>query len=243
MKVAAVQFAPQFKAPVANLSQAASMVLQAAKAGAQLIVLPELMTTGYSFQSEAEALPFAEDLMEGGGSMKLMGQLANELNVAIAWGVMRRESGSGELFNSQVLMLPGLNWWSYDKANLWANDYLWAKEGRSSPPVVKFQDKKVGLLICRDVRDKTDVWDDLYEKGDADIICFSSNWGNGGFPAVRWVKFARDNEVFLIVGNRFGKERNNNFGQGGVCVIEPCGKVHCEGLEWNQPCIVLADTD
>lgn len=241
MRVAAVQFAPAFKEPTANLSQAAQMVMQAAKAGAQLIVLPELCTTGYSFQSVEEAFPFAEVLTDRGGSMAAMSQLANELKVAIAWGLVERDPESGDLYNSQVLMLPGSDWWSYRKVNLWANDFIWAKEGDGSPSVIPFGGKKVGLLICRDVRDKSDTLSDFYEPGDADVVCLSANWGNGGFPATGWMKFARDNKTTLVVGNRYGQERNNDFGEGGVCVIGPKGKVYCEGLKWSGPCIVYAD--
>jgi predicted amidohydrolase len=109
---------------------------------------------------------------------------------------------------------------------------------------VEFDDgtKKVGLLICRDVRDKKDdKWSSFYEKGDADIVAMSANWGDGGFPAVSWMEFAKDNKVALIVANRYGKEIPNDFGEGGICVVEPSGKVHCDGIVWNQPCIVYAD--
>lgn len=246
MRVAAVQFAPRFKEPARNLQLAGSLVTRAAQEGAQLVVLPELCTTGYSFQSVEEALPFGEvldDTLKSGGpvSMNFFGDLANNLNIAIAWGLVEKDYGTGDLYNSQVLMQPGHGFIHYRKVNLWGNDFIWAKEGASSPPVTKYLDKKVGLLICRDVRDKAPAWKELYEPGDADIVCFSSNWGDGGFPSVNWVQFAKENQVFLVVANRYGKERNNNFGEGGVCVIEPCGRVRCEGLQWNQPCIVYAE--
>jgi len=243
MRVAVTQFAPVFKAYVENLKTASSLVLRAARGGAQLVVLPELCTTGYSFMSKDEAEPFAEILGETTqtDSMTIMMALAREQKVAIAWGLVRKDPGTGELYNSQVLVLPDGSWTSYDKINLWANDYLYATEGRSSPPIIDYLGKKVGLLICRDVQDKAPAWKDFYEAGDADIVCFSSNFGDGGFPAVNWVEFAKDNKVWFAVSNRYGTEANNNFGEGGICVIEPSGKVHCDGLVWNKSCIVCAD--
>ncbi len=74
-----------------------------------------------------------------------------------------------------------------------------------------------------------------------------SNWGDGGFPAVPWIEFARDNDVVLIVANRHGKEVPNDFGEGGVCIITPEGTdahpngVFCDDLKWNADCIVYAD--
>ena len=77
--------------------------------------------------------------------------------------------------------------------------------------------------------------------GDADIVAFSSNWGDGGFPAVNWMDFAKENHTVLVVANRYGQETCNNFGEGGSCIVEPGGKVHCQGLQWNQDCIIYAD--
>jgi predicted amidohydrolase len=240
MRVAVAQFSPVFKAYEENIKIMAFLVSQATKGGAQLVVLPELCTTGYSFMSKEEAEPFAENL-EDGRSMQTMRYISHSLNVAIVWGLVRRDIGTGELFNSQTFVMPDGSWTNYDKINPWGNDFLWATEGRASPPIIDYLGKNVGLLICRDVRDKAPAWKNFYEPGDADVVCFSSNFGDGGFPAVNWVEFAKDNGVWFAVSNRYGREANNNFGEGGICVIEPSGKVHCDGLLWNQSCIVYAD--
>lgn len=246
MKVAAVQFAPAFKERDQNIREGARLIVEAARNGAHLVVLPELCTTGFSFMNEEEAREHAEqisDWQRAGGptSMEMFGGMARRLNVAIAWGVLEQDYGTGTLYNSQVLVLPSGQFISYRKVNLWGNDYLWAKAGTASPPITDYLGKKVGLLICRDVRDKAPAMDELYEKGDADIVCFSSNFGDGGFPSGHWVEFAKDNSAYLIVSNRYGQEANNNFGEGGICVIEPSGKVHCDGVVWNAPCIVYAE--
>lgn len=239
MRVAAVQFCPILKDREANLRTAARLVLQAADSGAELIVLPELCTTGYSFMSRAEALPFAEDL-HNSPSLHLFGRLAAQLGVSVAWGVM--EKAEDVAFNSQVLVQPSGEWISYRKINRWANDWLWAAAGTSNPPVTYLGGKKVGLLICRDIRDKADEnWTDFYEKGDADIICFSANWGDGGFPSTVWMDFAKDTSTHLVIGNRYGHEANNSFGEGGIGIIRPNQEVVCDGLRWNEDCIVHAE--
>jgi predicted amidohydrolase len=242
VKCAAIQLAPVFKAVDENIRTAAGLVAMAASAGAQLTVLPELIY-GYSFMSKAEAAPFAEVLRpEGGGpSFTMFRRLSAQLQVAIAWGVMERDPGTNKLYNSQCLVLPDGQYTSYRKLNRWGQDYIWSTEGRGSPPIVDFMGKKVGLLICRDIRDKATNLDDLYESGDTDLVAFSTAWGRGGFPAVSWMNFAKSNKTWLIVANRYGIEANNDFGGGGSCVISPEGEVHCEGLVWNQPCIVYAE--
>lgn len=243
MKVAAVQFQPKLRDVEGNLRRAAELTIEAAKSGAKIVVLPELCTTGYSFMNVGEARPFAETLLpEQSRSMEVFGTLAAKFDVNVVWGVMESDLGTGKLYNSQVLMTPAGEFISYRKINKWGNDYLWAASGESNPPIIEVDGKKVGLLICRDVRDKyDDDWKDFYEKGDADIVCLSANWGDGGFPAIGWMDFSKENNATLIVSNRYGHEENNNFGEGGVCVVFPDERVACDGLRWSEDCIVYAD--
>ena len=185
LRVAAVQFAPKYKAKEENLRRLAEFVVEAAKAGAKLIVLPELATTGYSFMSAEEAAEHAENIDVDGRTFRVMRTLAAKLGVHIVWGMAELELGSGKLYNAQVIVTPSGQWASYRKVNLWGNDWLWAAEGRSNPEILECDfdgdRRKVGLLICRDVRDrKDDKWSDFYEKGDADLVCLSANWGDGG---------------------------------------------------------------
>jgi predicted amidohydrolase len=252
LKVAAIQFSPKYGDCPGNLRRLASLTVRAAKGGAKIIVLPELAISGYSMMSRQAAEPFAEVLSEFkpsatvsmDSSMQAFYAIARTYGAHIAWGLVERDYGTGKLYNSQVLMCPDGSFESYRKINFFGNDYLWASEGRSNPPIRKTviddREVKIGLLICRDVRDKKDDdWKSFYEPGDADIVCLSANWGDGGFPATAWMDFVKDNKTTLIVANRYGREIPNDFGEGGVCIIAPDGKVQCEGLLWEQDCIVF----
>lgn len=243
MKVAAIQFCPLFKDPRVNLNYMGDLAKQAAGQGAELIVFPEMATAGYSFMSEEDARPFSESMLgglfSGSPSLTHMTRVAELTGAALVWGFI--EAAAGVLYNSQCMVLPNRSYATYRKRNRWGNDYLWAAKGDLSPTILQWKDFKVGLLICRDIRDENDVEDEIYEPGDADIVAFSSNFGDGGFPSGVWVDFAVDNQVTLIVSNRYGQEANNNFGEGGICVITPQGKVHCQGLSWSQPSIVYYD--
>lgn len=239
MLTAAVQFAPIFKNYEANLAQMTSLTLRAAKAGARLVVLPELATCGYSFLFDEEARPFAESAEEGRTSQTMM-NLCSRFDVYVAYGFMAVDD-DGKLYNCQNLVGPQGVKASCRKLNQFGNDWLWATAGTESPPVVTIDGQRVGLMICRDIRDKTDSLSALYEPGDADVIAYSSNFGNGAFPSGSWIKFAKKNKVHMIVANRFGRETNNDFGEGGICIIAPDGKVNCRGLEWSKPCIVYGE--
>lgn len=242
-RVAAVQFCPKFKDVPANLRKMAGLISQAAGQKAKLIVLPELATTGYSFMSVDEALPLAEIADKGGRTFDLMATLSKKLGVTIVWGMMEQDKGTKKLHNSQVLVKPDGAFVKYQKVNPFGQDWIWSTPGRSNPPVIEVEDfGKVGLLICRDVRDKVnDKWESFYEKGDADVVAFSANWGRGGFPATAWMEFVDNNKIPLIVSNRYGEEANNDFGGGGVCIIHEDKRVECDGLAWGQDCIVLGE--
>lgn len=249
MRVATVQFGPVFKDQAGNIKRLAQLVIQAAENGAHLVVLPELATTGYSFMSRADAEPYAEVLEYPSealhSSFRVFRAIAMKYSVHIVWGLVEKGLGTGNLFNSQVLMCPDGTFEAYQKNNRWGQDWLWAAGGQASPPVRKiFVDGKpyrVGLLICRDIRGKSDQHDSLYEPGDADLVAYSAAFGAGSFPATAWMSFAKNNRTTLVVSNRYGREANNNFGEGGVCIVRPDQSVMCEGLVWSQDCVVYGE--
>jgi len=250
MRLATIQMAPKWKDYRSNLETILKMAVEAATQGAKIIVFPELATSGYSFMSYQEALPFAETLQEPGKGVSsptlvMLRQVARRYQVHIACGLVEKGE-TDQIYNSQVLVCPDGSWESYRKISRWGSDWLWCSAGESNPPVRKItiddQSLRVGLLVCRDIRNRGEESDaHFYEKGDADLILLSSNWGAGGFPAVRWMEFVRDLKIPLLISNRYGKEENNDFGHGGVALIKEDLTVQCRGLEWSKDCIVYVD--
>lgn len=251
MKCCAVQFAPEFKRPDRNRPALLNLVSQAAAKGAQLVVLPELCTTGYGFMSKEEALEFSEPFSivlepdQGGpqSSLKALTILARQLNIALVWGFVERDPGTGNLYNSQAYTDAAGTSLCYRKVNFFGNDWLWATPGIANPPIATSPfGKRIGLLVCRDIRNKvSDKWTSLYEPGDCDVVALSAAWGDGGFPATAWMDFVAATKIPLVVSNRYGQEGPNNFGEGGVCVIDRDLKVSCQGLVWDQDCLVFGD--
>ena len=137
LKVAAIQFAPTFGDKHGNLRKLAKLVLDAAENGARLVVMPELATTGYSFMDEEEAAPHAEVITPSSLTMTAMMALATSRNVHLVWGMVERDAGTGELYNTQVYVDPTGYFTSYRKVNLWGNDKIWAKPGRGNPPIIQ----------------------------------------------------------------------------------------------------------
>lgn len=201
--------------------------------------------------SADEAAPFAEvmlrpsdGLFAPGSSIAAMSKMAADLGIAIVWGFVGKDPNTNKLYNAQAYVDPKGYLEFTRKINPWGNDYLWATPGRENPPVISCDvtGLRVGLLICRDIRDKKDdSWSNFYSKGDADVIAFSTAWGDGGFPATTWMDFVEEHNISLIVANRYGQEQNNNFGEGGSCILTAPSKVECRGLLWNQDCVILGE--
>ena len=255
LKVASIQMCPTFKDKMANIKRLIPMIVKAAKAGAKLIILPELCTTGYGFMSETEAAPFSEPLTDDFSliirpdsphyTQAVMMRIARLYNVTIVWGMMEVDPESGDLHNSVVLMSPD-EIHVVRKINPFGNDYIWSRPGTEPPPIIesKHLGKTIGLLVCRDVRNKSEDLDKFYTdsgKRHVDIVCLCANWGDGGFPATAWMDFVRNTKSNLVVSNRYGYECPNDFGEGGACIITSDMRVQCEGLVWSQDCIVVGE--
>ena len=65
LRIAVAQYAPRVGDPAHNLAEAVRWARAAAEAGADLVVLPELASSGYTFASEAEAEAGAESAIDG----------------------------------------------------------------------------------------------------------------------------------------------------------------------------------
>jgi 5-aminopentanamidase len=80
--VACCQLAPELGNPAANRELAAAAVSDAARLGASVVVLPELMSSGYVLESQTEARAIAEP--PDGPTITAWAQLAAELRPRVS---------------------------------------------------------------------------------------------------------------------------------------------------------------
>src|ERR1700728_3665386 len=117
--VACCQLAPRLGDPPANRELAAEAVAQAAASGASVIVLPELLSSGYVFESRAEAQASAE--APDGETVALWQRLSAEHNAVIVGGFCERAATSPDdgPYNSAALIDHGELRCVYRKTHLW----------------------------------------------------------------------------------------------------------------------------
>jgi predicted amidohydrolase len=217
--VACCQLAPVLGDPAANRELAADAVAGAAAQGAAVIVLPELISSGYVFESQPEARACAEPA--DGETVTLWRRLAAEHEVVIVGGFCER-AGSA-LYNSAALVDEGRLRCVYRKAHLWDRERLWFTPGSAAPPVVATRYGRIAVMICYDL--EFPEWVRLPALDGAQLLCAPVNWPasprpDGERPAevVRVQADAGLNRMFIAACDRTGQERGVAWVSGSVIV-------------------------
>ncbi|WP_327286764.1 nitrilase family protein [Streptomyces sp. NBC_01198] len=217
-RVAVVQFEPQVGAE--NLKANAAAVEQrlnaAGESGANLVVLPELATTGYVFETREEAFAHSETIPDG-PSLQLFERTAAQHGMYIVGCVVERD---GErLYDTAVLVGPEGYIGRYRKTHLWNTEKLWFTPGDEGFKVFDTRIGRIGLLVC------WDIWFPetarIVSQLGADIICIPTGWvwtppplydASGVCMAAHLtITAAHVNNVFIATADRIGQERGAGF--------------------------------
>jgi len=217
--VACCQLAPVLGDPAGNRDLVADAVARAAEGGARVVVLPELVSSGYVFESRAEAEACSEPA--DGETVGLWARLAAGHEIVIVGGFC--ENASGDLFNSAALVDPDGLRGVYRKAHLWDRESLWFSPGSAAPPVVTTRFGRIAVVICYDL--EFPEWVRLPALDGAQLLCAPVNWPafprpDGERPAeiVRVQAGAAVNRMFIAACDRTGAERGVDWVAGSVIV-------------------------
>lgn len=180
-----------------------------------LLVLPEMFTTGFSKNAEGLA-----ETMKG-EAVNFLENYSGKLNAVICGSVIIR--AGGKYFNRLIVSLPDGKVRYYDKRHL----FRMAKEhrvysGGERHLIVRIKNWRVAFFICYDLR--FPVW--CRNRSNYDAAVFVANW-----PSERnyyWksllVARAIENQSYIIGVNRTGSDRNGFRYTGDSAVINPMGK-------------------
>ena len=197
-RVAFVQGRPRFGKSEENLERGLTL---ARKVEADLVVIPELWSSGYVFSSHAEVDALAEDAQTGLTARALVAAAKRDRRHYIA-GFPER--ARGRFFNSALLVGPQGIKAVYRKLHLFEREQEWFSPGDLPLSVHKVGAASVGLLICFDWRfpEASRV---LALQG-ADLIAHPSNLV---FPNAQEAMRVRalENRVYTVTANRTGTEK------------------------------------
>jgi len=194
---ACAQINPEFGAVEANINRIAGMT---ESANVDLIVFPELVTSGYEFIDRDEVFQLAIDLSVG-TEMSRFRQLAGDTNTHIVLGLPEKHLTN--VFNSAVLIEPNSAVTVYRKIHLFDREKNLFDPGDLSVSVKETAIGRIGMMICFDwIFPETAR---LLTLNGAQIICHPSNLV---LSYCQRSMFARsiENGVFTMTCNRIGME-------------------------------------
>ena len=214
-----------------NLSTAADMIEALALERADLIILPEMCSTGYYFQTPQAIAPLVEPAQ--GYTFEFFSALAKKHQLYLVYGYP--EVYQNNYYNSQNFIDPqGALILTYRKQNLFEFDELWAKPGIGGYVNQLTPLGKVGLGICMDMN--ADSFLAFHEQAKSDIVAISSCWlGENSSPLDYWQLQWQQFSGLVAIANTHGTQGSTHF-SGYSCIIENnqllahCGATRDQGL-------------
>jgi omega-amidase len=222
MKIAAAQISCSLGDLSANLGKIREFSARAKDSGADLIVFPEMVDTGYSMPViQTHATSWNE------GAVPELQKIAKTLSISIICGVSERDGAS--IYNSQVFIdANGKIIAKYRKTHLVSAAPL--EERKTFTPGDEFVSSTVaglrlGLSICYDLR-FPEMCRTLTIEHRANVLINSSAWPFPRLEHLRLLALARaiENQSYLILANRVGTDDGVTF-CGTSAIIDPYGVI------------------
>ncbi|MBC7510663.1 MAG: amidohydrolase [Ferruginibacter sp.] len=209
-----------FENKAANL-QLLKAKIEAIEKRTEIVVLPEMFSTGFSMQPELFAEP-----MEG-DTVKWMKEIAADNKIIITGSIIVKEKGN--YFNRLIWMLPNGQSGYYDKRHLFAygeeDKHYTAGNKRL---IASVKGWKINLQICYDLR--FPVWSrqqNTAAQSEYDLLIYVANWPEKRSHAWKTLLCARaiENQCFVVGVNRVGKDDKNIYHSGNSLIIDPLGQI------------------
>ncbi|MBM3907110.1 MAG: amidohydrolase [Gemmatimonadetes bacterium] len=224
LRVLLVQADTVWHDPAANRARLGAWVRDAESA--DLIVLPETFTTGFSNEAVATA-----ETMDG-ETAAWMRALAAERNAAVTGSIQCRDDG--RVYNRLLFATPDGTVRRYDKRHLFrmAREQEWYAPGRERL-VVEWRGWQICPLVCYDLRFPVfsrNRMDGARQAPEFDLLLYVANWPAPRHEAWRTLLRARamENSCYVVGVNRTGTDGNGHPYLGGSIATDPLGKALAE---------------
>lgn len=151
--IACIQMGPILCTLDENVQKAVNMIKQAAAAGARLMVLPEVFSTGFCYDSIHTS---AESI--SGSTVNTLLELSRECDCIIVTSIMEKEAvgyndDTFRYYNLGICVGSGEILGTYRKTHLFSNERHYFSPGGSIAPIrLVQQDLTLGLEICYEMR-------------------------------------------------------------------------------------------
>jgi predicted amidohydrolase len=197
MKIGYIQNSPLFGEKEKNFNEVRKLI---GNTKADLLVLPELFATGYTFASKKEVNNLAETSDEK--TVNFLKEISTKTGAVVVAGFIEKYKGKN--YNSSVMIYKNKVVDIYRKIHLFNKEKLWFTPGNKQLSVHNVNRMKIGIMICFDWI-FPEVSRTLALLG-AQIIAHPSNLV---MPYCQQAMTTRclENKVFAVTANRIGNEK------------------------------------
>ncbi len=231
MKIAVIQSNLSWEEPNTNRALFYKKIIEV-KEEVDLIVLPEMFTSGFTMNPNQVAEPM------NGESVIWLKNIAKQRNCAITGSVVIEENG--DYYNRLLFVFPSGEIEIYNKKHLFslAGEDKKYKAGKSKI-IIDYRGFRICPLICYDLR--FPVFSRNVE--DYDILLYVANWPETRIKAWDILLRARaiENQCFTIGVNRIGEDNNQLIYNGHSQAIDFLGNYLLEPQEEEGVFIVELD--
>jgi predicted amidohydrolase len=238
MRLALLQMRTRAGDVEANLARIEQGAVQAARAGAELLMAPELALPGYG------AGPQMRDLAEpaAGAQVQALEGIACQAGVALVAGFAERSGES--IYNAAVMVGAGGEPIVYRKTHLYGPyERELFSPGRPEASLVSFGGLKLGLLICYDVEFPENARRLARAGADALLVPTALPAGpHAAFIAGKMIAVrAFENQVFVAYANLVGADER--FAYAGLSQVSgPDGAALAKAAEAEEA-LLIADLE
>ena len=196
--------------------------IKAVSQGTDIVVLPELFTTG--FVVDEQAREYAEP--NSGETIKYLKDLSSYYNVAFS-GSFLATNGDGILYNRAFFIEPNGDEMFYDKRHLFtmSGEQKVYEQGNNTSRIVRFRGMNIKLIVCYDLRFPVFCRN---VNNQYDILLVVANWPKVRLNAWKTLLQARaiENECYVCGVNRCGTDpKGLEYATGGSLIIDYKGKI------------------
>ena len=227
MNIAAIQSDLVWENPEKNRS-CFSRIIDDLDSDIEMVILPEMFTTGFSMNSAALAEPM------DGNTVEWMRITSENYDVAIVGSLIIKEDG--KFFNRLIFMKPDGTFSYYDKGHLFRmeRENLYFTKG-TRPLIISWSGFNISLQICYDLR--FPVWSRI-RNNNYDLLLFIANWPGSRGDVWNTLLKARaiENQCYVAGVNRIGKDGEGLTYSGDSVILDPKGEIlaslpeHKEGI-------------
>jgi omega-amidase len=224
MKITIIQPLTIWEDKLANFKKIEQIIANLSEVS-DIIVLPEMFTTGFTLNAEMLAEEF------NGKTLKWMSDLSVRTNFAVCGSFIIRSAG--KFYNRLSFVTPDKETFYYDKRHLFSlggeNEIFTSGKTRQ---VINYKGIRFLPMICYDLR--FPVW--CRNRGDYDVMICVASWPEVRREAWNSLLKARaiENQCYVVGVNRTGTDNVGLNHAGDSVILDFMGKTIGKVDEYNE---------